>query len=135
MDYDPLLAKLIGYGSDRRQAVMRLERALYEYFVAGIKTNISLFQRILGDADFRAGKLDTGYLDRLLAKANPAVASLSPKDIKELEKIAAIAAGMFAVLDPASSANRNGNAAATDSATPASPRSNWKQKGRAEALR
>jgi acetyl-CoA carboxylase, biotin carboxylase subunit len=55
MDYDPLLAKLIGYGTDRQQAIMRLERALYEYFVAGIKTNISLFQRILGDADFRAG--------------------------------------------------------------------------------
>ncbi len=48
MDYDPLLAKLIGYGTDRQHAIMRLERALYEYFVAGIKTNISLFQRILG---------------------------------------------------------------------------------------
>ncbi|MGB9086164.1 MAG: acetyl-CoA carboxylase biotin carboxylase subunit, partial [Terriglobales bacterium] len=41
MDYDPLLAKLIGYGTDRQQAIMRLDRALYEYFVAGIKTNIS----------------------------------------------------------------------------------------------
>ena len=68
MDYDPLLAKLIGFGTDRQQAIMRLERALYEYFVAGIKTNISLFQRILRDDDFRAAKLDTGYLDRLLAK-------------------------------------------------------------------
>src|ERR1700686_1190440 len=64
--YDPLLAKLIGYGSDREQAIMRLQRALGEYFVAGIKTNISLFQRILGDADFQAAKLDTGYLDRWL---------------------------------------------------------------------
>jgi acetyl-CoA carboxylase biotin carboxylase subunit len=133
MDYDPLLAKLIGYASDRPQAIMRLDRALYEYFVAGIKTNISLFQRILGDADFRAGKLDTGYLDRLLAKANPAVASLSPKEIKQLERIAAIAAGMFAVLDPLS-VNKNGNGA-TDSAKPASPPSHWKQKGRSEALR
>ena len=42
MDYDPLLAKLIGFGADRDQAIMRLQRALYEYFVAGIKTNISL---------------------------------------------------------------------------------------------
>src|SRR5271170_827040 len=75
MDYDPLLAKLIGYGSDRQQAIMRLERALHEYFVAGIKTNISLFLRILGDADFRAGKLDTGYLDRLLTRVNRAVAT------------------------------------------------------------
>src|SRR3984893_9957771 len=52
IDYDPLLAKLIGYGSDRTQAIMRLKRALDEYFVAGIKTNISLFQRILYDTDF-----------------------------------------------------------------------------------
>src|SRR5271154_4879684 len=86
MDYDPLLAKLIGYGSDRQQAVMRLERALSEYFVGGIKTNISLFLRILGDADFQAGRLDTGYLDRLLAKANPAVASAATNaDVKTQE--------------------------------------------------
>src|SRR6201987_3353899 len=68
IEYDPLLAKLIGYGTDREQAIMRLRRALHEYFVAGIKTNISLFQRILRDPDFQSGRLDTGYLDRLLAK-------------------------------------------------------------------
>src|SRR5256884_7997413 len=66
IDYDPLLAKLIGYGSDRAQAASRLRRALDEYLVGGIKTNISLFRRILGDQDFQAGKPDTGYLDRLL---------------------------------------------------------------------
>jgi acetyl-CoA carboxylase biotin carboxylase subunit len=131
MDYDPLLAKLIGYGTDRQHAIMRLERALYEYFVAGIKTNISLFQRILGDADFQAGKLDTGYLDRLLAKANQAVASFAPKpEIPGLEKIAVIAAGMFAVLDPATPVGKNGGTTG-----PAAAPSNWKQKGRSEALR
>src|SRR5207237_2469421 len=67
MDYDPLLAKLIGYGADRDQAMGRLTRALDEYFVGGIKTNIPLFRRILRDADFRAAKLDTGFLDRLLS--------------------------------------------------------------------
>jgi acetyl-CoA carboxylase biotin carboxylase subunit len=140
MDYDPLLAKLIGYGSDRRQAIMRLERALAEYFVAGIKTNISLFQRILGDADFQAGKIDTGYLDRLLAKADPAISTFSSKSdvaktkigthgAQSLEKIAVIAAGMFTVLDAAAPA-KDGTAAATSQAP-----SHWKQKGRAEALR
>jgi acetyl-CoA carboxylase biotin carboxylase subunit len=140
MDYDPLLAKLIGYGSDRRQAIMRLERALAEYFVAGIKTNISLFQRILGDADFQAGKIDTGYLDRLLAKADPAISTFSSKSdvaktkietpgAQSLEKIAVIAAGMFTVLDAAAPA-KDGTAAATGQAP-----SLWKQKGRAEALR
>ncbi|MGA2202293.1 MAG: acetyl-CoA carboxylase biotin carboxylase subunit [Terriglobales bacterium] len=135
MEYDPLLAKLIGYGTDRQQAIMRLQRALYEYFVAGIKTNISLFQRILGDADFQAAKIDTGYLDRLISKGNPAVASSAPeREIEAMETIAAIAAGMFAMLDPASPINKNGDTAATGSG-PASPPSNWKQKGRSEALR
>ena len=68
LDYDPLLAKLVGYGETREQAIDRLLRALYEYFVGGIKTNISLFRRILKDPDFRAGNLDTGFLDRLLTK-------------------------------------------------------------------
>src|SRR5271155_1043072 len=146
VDYDPLLAKLIGYGTARMQAIMRLERALDEYFVAGIKTNISLFQRILRDADFRAGKLDTGYLDRLLAKASPSVASLAPNPgIRAMETIAAIAAGMFAVLDPGlsdrgssnrgSSVSKDGGAGGTSSTGPATVPSNWKQQGRSEGLR
>ena len=125
LDYDPLLAKLISHGTDRNQAIMRLQRALYEYFVAGIKTNISLFQRILRDGDFQAGKLDTGYLDRLLAKGDSKVSAQAPEP-----RIAAIAAGMFAVLDPVASTSQNGN---TSVAAPVS--SNWKQKGRTEALR
>jgi acetyl-CoA carboxylase biotin carboxylase subunit len=124
MDYDPLLAKLVSYGADREQAIMRLQRALYEYFVAGIKTNISLFRRILRDPDFQAGKLDTGYLDRLLARQDGNTPSSSPEP-----SIAAIAAGLFAVLDPASSANRNGDTGQAATA------SNWKHAGRAEALR
>ena len=66
IDYDPLLAKLVGYGEDRQQAISRLARALPEYFVAGIKTNLGLFRRILADKDFQSGKIDTGYLERLL---------------------------------------------------------------------
>jgi acetyl-CoA carboxylase biotin carboxylase subunit len=124
IDYDPLLAKVIGYGSDRRQAIMRLERALYEYFVAGIKTNISLFQRILGDADFQAGRVDTGYLDRLLARGNHTASEEMPSTA-----IAAVAAALFAVLDPAA-ATKNGQSAGA-----AGVGSNWKQRGRAEALR
>jgi acetyl-CoA carboxylase biotin carboxylase subunit len=125
LEYDPLLAKLIGYGTDREQATMRLRRALYEYFVTGIKTNISLFQRILDDPDFLAAKLDTGYLDRLLGRDRKPVT-----DHDGAPAIAAIAAGLFAVLQPVSSAVSSGNGA-----TPAIANSNWKQKGRSEALR
>ena len=120
MDYDPLLAKLIGYGSDREQAIGRLTRALNEYFVGGIKTNISLFRRILGDADFRAAKLDTGFLDRMLKRRQDA-----PVDENAAE-VAAIAAGLFAVLDTRVA---NGSKSELDSA------SNWKSAARREALR
>jgi len=125
MDYDPLLAKLIGFGTDREQAIMRLQRALYEYFVAGIKTNISLFRRILRDDDFRAGKLDTGFLDRMLARPDGGPAARAPEP-----RIAAIAAGVFAVLDPAGAGANNGRAPAPQPAI-----SKWKQEGRVEALR
>src|ERR1700688_2779331 len=74
VDYDSLLAKLIGYGTDRDQAIMRLQRALGEYLVGGIKTNISLFRRILRDPNFRAAKLDTGFLDRMLKQKADAAA-------------------------------------------------------------
>ena len=93
IDYDPLLDKLIGYGSDRGEASARLVRAFREYFVGGIKTNLSLFRRILADPDFEAGNLDTGYLDRLLRSRPPAPEQPDPN-------VAAIAAGVFALLDP-----------------------------------
>ncbi len=80
IEYDPLLAKLVGYGETREQAIQRLERALYEYFVGGIKTNISLFRRILKDPDFRAGNIDTGFLERLLANKGHGAQSASRAD-------------------------------------------------------
>ena len=130
VDYDPLLAKLIGYGTDRSQAISRLVRALNEYFVGGIKTNISLFRRILGDADFLAGRLDTGYLDRLLEKRPPEVKG-------EDAEVAAIAAGLFAVLEPTSGVTSNGAAPAMGArgATNGSAASGWKKAARTEALR
>jgi acetyl-CoA carboxylase, biotin carboxylase subunit len=130
MDYDPLLAKLIGYGTDREQAIRRLRRALKEYFVGGIKTNISLFRRILSDPDFRAAKIDTGFLDRLL-KQKQAEAPADPKAIE----VAAIAAGIFAVLGPAA-AGAGERPVGNDSASPqASPASNWKAAAHKEATR
>ncbi len=123
IEYDPLLAKLIGYGSDRAQATSRLVRALNEYFVGGIKTNISLFRRILRDEEFREGRLDTGYLDRLLAR--PAA---DQQRAAQTVDVAAIAAGLFAVLDPV--AQTNGRVA-----TEAITNSNWKKTARAESLR
>jgi acetyl-CoA carboxylase biotin carboxylase subunit len=127
IDYDPLLAKLIGYGTDRNQAISRLTRALNEYFVGGIKTNISLFRRILRDPDFRAARLDTGFLDRMLKR---------PEDKKldsKAAEVAAIAAGMFAALGVAAAAA--GEGAAGCGSVDDNPASNWKTVGRREGLR
>ena len=126
IDYDPLLAKLMGYGQDRQQAISRLTRALQEYFVAGIKTNLGLFRRILADKDFRSGKIDTGYLERLVADDR---GSESDKSGAETRKIAAIAAAVFAVLD--SRSNGPGNGAAQGPETGAS---SWKKAARTEGL-
>jgi acetyl-CoA carboxylase biotin carboxylase subunit len=128
LDYDPLLAKLIGYGGDRDQAIGRLTRALNEYFVGGIKTNISLFRRILSDADFRAAKLDTGFLDRMLQRKE--VADDSRRDTEGAE-VAAIAAGVFAVLGSTTEAVRP----ASNRASNADSLSNWKVASRREAMR
>jgi acetyl-CoA carboxylase, biotin carboxylase subunit len=127
IDYDPLLAKLIGYGSDREQAISRLTRALNEYFVGGIKTNISLFRRILRDENFQAAKLDTGFLDRMLKHPQD-----QPTDSKALE-VAAIAAGIFAALGPGPSDNEQNTCASTMHSETATE-SNWKKAGRRAAL-
>ncbi len=61
--YDPMIAKLIVFGATRGQAIDRSERALSSFVVEGIKTNIPLHLRIVQDADFRAGALDTSFLE------------------------------------------------------------------------
>ena len=131
IDYDPLLAKLIGYGTNRDQAISRLNRALNEYFVGGIKTNISLFRRILNHPDFRAAKLDTGFLDRLLQQ------KIEPPDSQgdtEATEVAVIASGMFAALGSAA-AGANERATADGPPAKPDPPSNWKAVARREALR
>jgi acetyl-CoA carboxylase biotin carboxylase subunit len=65
--YDSLVAKVMTHGRDRAESVARMRRALDMMVVEGIQTNIPLHRRILADPDFVAGKLDTGFLDRLLA--------------------------------------------------------------------
>jgi acetyl-CoA carboxylase biotin carboxylase subunit len=125
MEYDPLLAKLIGYGTDRGQAIARLVRALEEYFVGGIKTNISLFRRILNDPDFRDGRLDTGYLDRLLNGAEP-----SREADHHSAEVAAVAAGVFAMLDPDTTELPGGSANGASRISTSA----WKRKGREEVL-
>ncbi len=65
--YDPMLAKLIVWAADREMALHRLERALDEMRIEGIRTTVPLYKALLADPDFRAGNLDIGMLDRKLA--------------------------------------------------------------------
>jgi len=62
--YDPMIAKLIAFGETRDAAIARARAALAETVVLGITTNTAFLRRVLDDAAFRQGRLDTGYLDR-----------------------------------------------------------------------
>ena len=119
-DYDPLLAKLTAYGESRDQAISRSLRAVDEMFVGGIQANLSLFRRILSDADFRAGNIDTGYLDRLLTSG-------PSSENHEHAQVAAIAAVLFNVFEnkKQSVGTANNSASLSDS--------NWKRAARIES--
>ncbi|HKF22665.1 MAG TPA: acetyl-CoA carboxylase biotin carboxylase subunit [Candidatus Angelobacter sp.] len=100
LDYDPMLSKLIVHAPDRASALARMRRALDEYFVGGIKTNLPLFRRVLGHPDFVAARIDTGFLDRLLAAPVPVAESSN-----SLADVAAISAALFAATAAPSAAN------------------------------
>jgi len=70
--YDPLLSKLITFGTDRTQAIARMKRAIQEYKIAGIKTNLSLFAEILSDPEFLAGNTHIEFLGEMHRRAERA---------------------------------------------------------------
>jgi acetyl-CoA carboxylase biotin carboxylase subunit len=126
MDYDPMLSKLIAYAPTRALAIARMREALRAYVIGGIRTNLGLFRRILDDPGFQAARLDTGYLDRLLARGANSSSSQGPQVGCDDPPVAAIAAGLFRKL----SLNH-----AEDCQTPAVKASAWKALGRREGLR
>ncbi|MCC7106860.1 MAG: ATP-grasp domain-containing protein [Chloroflexi bacterium] len=64
LHYDPLLAKLIVWGPDRATAIERLRRALNEYLVLGVKTDLPLHRFLVDHPAFQAGAVDTAFLER-----------------------------------------------------------------------
>jgi acetyl-CoA carboxylase biotin carboxylase subunit len=72
--YDSLIAKLVVRGKDRSEAISRMGRALDMFIVEGIHTTIPLHKKILADPDFRAGRFDTTFIERFLAKQKERVA-------------------------------------------------------------
>ncbi|HUM15541.1 MAG TPA: acetyl-CoA carboxylase biotin carboxylase subunit [Candidatus Nitrosotalea sp.] len=111
--YDTLMAKLIVWGPDRDAATARMARALAEYKVVGVQTTIPILQRIVAHPDFTAGRLSTGFMERLLASDRPEAAGRH-------RQIALIAAALTAY-------ERAGRQGAASSTAPPAPSSAWRQ--------
>jgi acetyl-CoA carboxylase, biotin carboxylase subunit len=68
--YDSLIAKLITSGASRKSAIERMRRSLDEYYVSGIKTTIAFHSAIMRSKEFRDGKYDIGFVERLMNSGN-----------------------------------------------------------------
>jgi acetyl/propionyl-CoA carboxylase alpha subunit len=123
--YDPMVAKLIVWGPDREAALDRMDRALREFLVLGVKTSISLHRWLIRHPSFRAGAVDTGWLDR--EGHGPEIAEVEQPGLEAAAVAAALLADARAsVVAP--------EPEASDRAAPA-PASAWRVAGRRAALR
>jgi len=91
LEYDSLLAKLIAWAPDRHTAIHRLLRALKEYAIAGVQTNLSFFRELLEDEDFRQGKIHTGFIADFFARR-----AAAPEECENLRRAIAAAAAYHA---------------------------------------
>ena len=90
--YDSLLAKLCVWAETREEAIDRLSRALGEYTIEGIRTTLPFFRAVVASSDFRAGRLDTGFIDRFWNGESREKRAADEQVDVELADVAAIAA-------------------------------------------
>jgi len=102
--YDPMIAKLIVWGRDRNETIRRMQRALYEYVILGIQTNIPFHNAVMKNPRFVKGELETHFIERettllddmkaLMEQEKPLEKRLSlvSDDKKRIAAIAAVAA-------------------------------------------
>ena len=99
--YDPMISKLVSWGKDRNEAMERMRRALYEYVIVGVKTNIPFHMAVMENPRYMEGELDTGFLDReaglfddikRILEEKYSLGEKLPDPFSEKKKIAAIAA-------------------------------------------
>ena len=127
--YDPLIAKLIVSGETRGQAIQRMRRALTEYKILGIKTNVPFHYRMMESPTFIAGRIDTA----LLARRRPKLSGDAAEQ-DELARIAALAAAAVAYRNKQAALAKlaaAGPVAGGDGGQPSA----WRLAGRREALR
>ncbi len=92
--YDPLLSKVVTWGGTRTEAIERMKRALSEYKIVGVTTNVELFNWILNHKTFLDGSFDNNFLDKEFL---PLVKNgkYKPENSNEIEEIASIAAALI----------------------------------------
>jgi pyruvate carboxylase subunit A len=102
--YDPLIAKLIVWGRDRDESIIRMRRALYEYVITGVKSNIPFHQAVMENGRFLAGNLGTHFIDqeitlmdemKKIAERQNLLSGKLPMVVDEKKMAAAIAAVAF----------------------------------------
>ena len=122
MYYDPLIAKLVTYGKNRLDAISKMKRALDEYIITGVITNITFHRKILEHPAFLKGELSTHFIDEYYSE---------PDGFSEDESLAmAVATVINDYMDKnKASSFKMGNGYKTRRG------STWKMKGRLQALR
>jgi pyruvate carboxylase subunit A len=102
--YDPMIAKLIVWGRERNETIRRMQRALYEYVILGIQTNIPFHKAVMKNPRFVKGELETHFIERettllddmkaILEQEKPLEKKLSlvSDDKKRIAAIAAVSA-------------------------------------------
>lgn len=119
--YDPMIAKLITWGENRVEAILRMRRALREYQVRGIKTNISFHQWILRHPLFMSGNVNTGFIDQEYR-------STSKEEVFPHKEIALASAAIAAM-------HREQESTLGLLAKGAAEPSKWRERGKRNALR
>ncbi len=121
--YDPMISKLIVHADTREQAIARMRRALDEYRITGVKTNIGYLSSILGVPDFERGSYDTSFLE----KNAVLLGSAAPQQDERTEDLAMIVAYMNYIVDTESGAGAT-------AATAGDQTSRWREFGKRKGV-
>jgi acetyl-CoA carboxylase biotin carboxylase subunit len=134
ISYDPMLSKLVAWAEDRPRAIARMQRALDEYVVDGIKTTVPFFRWILREPAFLEAQFHTAYLDELLHKR--AGKPFSTPDAS-FEEVAAVAAALYVADARLKPGPTSDVAPGFSRARPATidSKTTWVRRGREENLR
>ncbi|MBW9220663.1 acetyl-CoA carboxylase biotin carboxylase subunit [Methanothermococcus sp. SCGC AD-155-M21] len=116
--YDSLIAKLIGYGKNRKEAIARMKRALNEYMIFGISTNIPFHKAVMDEEEFNKGNISTHYMEDRSGYLKDRVSkyAIEAMDLEKLyeekifhdsKKIVALAGGLNAYITSVANKNKH----------------------------